>query len=178
MTFGAEGEGSGNFTRAIGIAVDSTGNVYVTDDAVPYVQIFDNDGSFLRQFGGEGSEPGQFSHATGISLDANDRIYVADYTEKRVQVFDNEGSFLWIWEIGYESPVPGTPEGLGVDAHGRIYVSDYDRGLVEVYSTEGEYLEEFGAAQLRAPVDIAINPDGMVYVIDQRTSRLEINLIK
>jgi glucose/arabinose dehydrogenase len=36
--------------RAIGIAVDNDGNVYVTDDENPFIQKFDNDGNILMRF--------------------------------------------------------------------------------------------------------------------------------
>jgi tripartite motif-containing protein 71 len=116
----------GQFQRAIGIAIDAAGNVYVTDDGRPEIQVFDNDGNFLRKFGSRGRDDGQFQHPTGIAVDAAGNVYVSDYETKRVQKFDAEGNFLLGWGMAENST--GTPEGIAIDADGRLYITDYDRG--------------------------------------------------
>lgn len=50
---GVEGDGSGQFVAAQGAAVDSGGNLYVTDYATRRVQKFDSEGNFLLMFGGK-----------------------------------------------------------------------------------------------------------------------------
>ena len=174
LVFGSEGEGSGSFKRAIGIATNADGEVLVTDDAIPFVQVFDDQGVFLSQFGG----PDQLDHATGVTVEQTGHILVADYSLKQVTRFDAGGNTITTWEIGKTGPVTGTPEGLSVDALGRIYISDYDRGLIEVYSPDGEFLVEFGERELKAPVDIAISDDGLIYISDQRSNQIQIYQIQ
>ena len=50
-----------------GIAVDSDGNVLVTDWRNDRVQKFDADGRFLMSFGNSGSGEGEFNRPNGIT---------------------------------------------------------------------------------------------------------------
>ena len=50
--FGGYGNHPGSFTRPKGIALDSTGNLYVVDAAFENVQIFNGSGDLLMHFGG------------------------------------------------------------------------------------------------------------------------------
>jgi DNA-binding beta-propeller fold protein YncE len=85
--FGHLGDGSGDFNRPKGVAVDRDGHIYVVEGLHDVVQIFDQDGRFLLGFGEPGHGDGEFWLATGIAI-ANDRIYVSDSSNRRVQVFE------------------------------------------------------------------------------------------
>ncbi|HEY2161184.1 MAG TPA: hypothetical protein VGH24_07760, partial [Solirubrobacteraceae bacterium] len=51
---GSAGSGVGEFNRPVGIGIDSTGNVYVSDCLNNRVQEFDSGGNFIAQFGSAG----------------------------------------------------------------------------------------------------------------------------
>src|SRR5918995_2731175 len=111
-----------------GIAVDDTGNVYVTDPANDRVSKFTNEGAFVLAFGydvvpggGEGFEictratgcrpgepggrAGQLSFPTGIAA-VDGVLYVAD-GNSRISQFTTDGSF--VRAFGYDV-VPGGGE--------------------------------------------------------------------
>jgi DNA-binding beta-propeller fold protein YncE len=110
---GISGEGDGQFNQPAGIAVDSAGNVYVTDSFNFRIQKFDSSGNFLRmwgfgvstgaaefeictadcQAGISGGGNGQFSMPAGLSVDSAGNVYVTDRTNHRVQKFDSNGTF-------------------------------------------------------------------------------------
>ena len=81
------GDGSGNFSKPKGVAVDSEGNIYITDAHFDIVQIFDKNGKLLLWFGSSGSGKGDFFIPAGIFIDSKDRIYIADSYNKRIQIF-------------------------------------------------------------------------------------------
>lgn len=87
VVFGQKGDAAGDFSRPRGVAVDSAGHIYVTDNQFENVQIFDGQGRLLLAFGREGAGPGEFSLPAGITIDAQDRIWIADSFNRRVQVF-------------------------------------------------------------------------------------------
>ena len=59
--WGSFGTGDGQFKQPWGVAVDSAGNVYVTDYWNHRVQKFTSSGAFLTQWGSAGTGDGQFA---------------------------------------------------------------------------------------------------------------------
>ena len=76
--FGSEGTGNGQFVFPEGIAVDSSNNVYVADEANCRVEKFTSSGTYLTQWGSFGSGNGQFEYPAGIAVDSSNNVYVAD----------------------------------------------------------------------------------------------------
>lgn len=78
--------GDGQFYDAIGVAVDDSGNVFVTDPTNSRVEIFDPNGHFFYKFG-SGTGNRIIGEANGIAV-YNGKIYVVDQLNYQVQVFD------------------------------------------------------------------------------------------
>jgi DNA-binding beta-propeller fold protein YncE len=70
-----------------GIAVDSSGNMYVTDQGNSRIQKFDSNGNFLTKWGSHGTGDGQFNHPNGVAVEKTGNVYVADFENGRIQVF-------------------------------------------------------------------------------------------
>ena len=73
-----------------GLAVDESGNVYVTDGIIGQVEVFDPGGHPLYRFGQTGQEAGQFNGPEGLWIEAG-CLFVADSGNKRVQEFRING---------------------------------------------------------------------------------------
>jgi tripartite motif-containing protein 71 len=78
---------AGQFRSPWGIAVDGTGDVYITDTGNQRVQKFDREGNFITQWGGFGNGDGQFNFPYGIAVDARGSVFVVDSGNTRVQQF-------------------------------------------------------------------------------------------
>jgi streptogramin lyase len=143
-----------------GIAVDSKGQVYVTDWRNDRVQKFTADGRFVMQFGSSGAGEGEFNRPTGIAVDKAGVIYVADWRNDRLQVFDVEGDFItqltgeatiskwgkekldanaemWLQRqkaqgLEREKQFWG-PTAVAVDDENRVFVAETVRSRVQVY---------------------------------------------
>jgi DNA-binding beta-propeller fold protein YncE len=70
-TWGKHGKAQGEFDTPHGIALDSSGRVYVADRVNSRVQVFDADGKFIAEWK-------QFGRPSSVAIDKNDIIYVAD----------------------------------------------------------------------------------------------------
>src|ERR671922_3046903 len=77
--WGSFGTADGQFLGPFGVAVDSSGNVYIGDCENDRIQIFDSDGNFITKWGSEGSGDGEFECPHGVAIDPLDNVYVADY---------------------------------------------------------------------------------------------------
>jgi len=85
--FGSFGTGDGQFNKPVGVAVDSSNRIIVSDQFNSRIQVFDSAGNFVTKFGSAGAGDGQFFAPNGIAVDSSNRIIVADTFNDRIQVF-------------------------------------------------------------------------------------------
>jgi DNA-binding beta-propeller fold protein YncE len=126
----------GDFGAPQGVAVDSDGNVYVTDTLNNRVEIFDADGNFISTFGKAGDGPGYFARPKGIAVDSDGHIWVADEMQDRLQVFNKEGQLLTFVGQGH-GELPGQFKalvGVGIDSkNNRVYTAEQYPGRVQMF---------------------------------------------
>ncbi len=175
--FGAVGAESGQFNDPTGVAVDSMGDVYVSDTKNHRVDKFDGSGSFLLAWGwgvadgahelqtcttecesGESSVgAGGFEFPTGVAVDDDPLsnsygdVYVMDNEHARVEKFDAAGKFLLMF-------------GGHVNQNGGDTCM---AGEACTHGSEGSADGEFSGWQPMAAQSIAVGPGGMVYVGDE-----------
>ncbi len=171
---GSEGSGEGQFGLARGIAIASTGNVYVADTGNSRIEEFNSTGGYLKQFGKEGT--GKLKEPKGVTVDSHGNVWVADTGNNRVVEFSSSGEYLS--HFGSEGTEPGylkLPAALAVDSSGNVWVADAGNSRIEEFSSSGTYLKLFGTegtGKLHSPQGIAIDPHGDVWVSDLEDSRL------
>lgn len=76
--FGEAGDRPGMFGRPRVAAMDTAGNIYITDATFNNFQIFNDQGEILGVVGRTGRGPGQFTSPAGIFIDDRNAIYVVD----------------------------------------------------------------------------------------------------
>jgi YD repeat-containing protein len=178
---GISGSGSGQFSSEIkGIAVDSSGNLWVVDAAGNRIQEFNSSGAFLQKFGTTGSGEGQFNDPIGIALSGGN-LYVAEYNNNRVQELSTAGKF--IKAFGKEGSGNNVefkqPRGIAVDPRtGDLYVTDTGNSRVQEFTPAGALIVQFGSAgsgmgQFTEPKGVAVGSSGGIYVTDYGSDRVE-----
>ncbi len=85
MKFGECGENK--FYYLSGIAIDTSGLIYVSEDNRSRISVFTSKGQFISTFGRRGSGPGEFSSPHGLAVNKDGILYVCDSNNKRVQCF-------------------------------------------------------------------------------------------
>jgi 6-phosphogluconolactonase (cycloisomerase 2 family) len=182
---------------ADGIAIDSTGKIYVSNDNSS-VEVFPaNPSGTLNEAPIatiSGSNTGLSGNIEGIALDANGKIYVANtagaagtgaitvYPANPVGTL-NEAPLA---TIGGTNTGLTTPFGLAVDSSGRIYAPGGDQfdnaGTVTVYAANPSgTLNESplatiagGNTGLDGPWDLAFDAGGKIYVANQYDSSITV----
>src|SRR5262249_23215319 len=115
LKWGAEGGGPGQFSSPLGIAVGPGDEVYVADSGNHRVQVFDSQGSYLREWHAASGVP------KGIAIGPGGEVFVVEVgltaaDTSRIQVFSANGSSLRSW--GGKGAANGqffSPFGIGVD---------------------------------------------------------------
>ncbi|MFZ0479401.1 MAG: SMP-30/gluconolactonase/LRE family protein [Terriglobales bacterium] len=165
--------------RPYGIAIDSKGLVYVGDQKVGGVFIFNTetrDTELIRN----GSEA-HFKLINGLAIDDDDRLFVADGQMHRILIFNPKHDVIGQISEGLSDPV-----GLAIDTSNRfLYVADTQLDLVLVYDVDSYKLlrhigtpgkNHFSTApgDFAGPQGVAVDKDGNVYVTDTMNDRVEI----
>jgi DNA-binding beta-propeller fold protein YncE len=121
--WGSQGTGDGQFDYPRGIAVDSSGNVYVADTGNYRIQKFDSSGNFITKWVSDGDE--QFSYPIDVDVDSSDNVYILGFGNGDIQKFDSNGTFLTEWgSQGSDDGQLISPQSIAVDFSGNVYVGD------------------------------------------------------
>jgi streptogramin lyase len=177
--WGNSGTGNGQLNGPAGVAVDSSGNVYVADYHNSRIQKFDSNGAYLTQWGSYGTGNGQFDSPFGVAVDSSGNVYVSDQFIYRIQKFDSNGAYLTQWgSSGTGSGQFESPAGVAVDSSGNVYVADSGNARIQKFDSNGFYLAQWGGSgigngQFEEPVGVAVDSSGNVYVSDLQINRIQ-----
>ena len=161
-----------------GVAVDSSGRIYVTDTALGAVVVIDKVAKTLWFIGKEGQ--GKLAVPIDIALDEGaDRIYVSDSKTTVVNVYSMKGAFKMAIKGGGIDKTFERPTGLAIDRKlKRLYIVDTLKSKYFIYSLDGQYISSVGEwgnneGQFNRPIYAAVNSRGEVYIVDGGNFRIQ-----
>jgi DNA-binding beta-propeller fold protein YncE len=116
-------------------------------------------------WGKHGLRDGEFKKPRAINATA-DEVCVIDRTG-RVQVFQHDGTFQRGWRM--PDAVNGTPTGMTFTGDGNVLIPDTHYSQIIEYTPDGTIVERWGSYgagedEFIYPTDIAIGPDGALYI--------------
>lgn len=184
------------FRNPTGTAVDSAGNIYVSDTGNNSIRRITPDGT-TSLFAGNGLLPGSldgvgsaayFTSPSGIAVDGAGNVFVADSANHAIRRISPAGEVTTYAGVigipGYADGANGSakfdyPSGVAVDGAGNLYVADYSNHVIRMVSVSGTVSTLAGvagqsggsdgvggSARFRNPRDIAIDAGGNLYVAD------------
>jgi DNA-binding beta-propeller fold protein YncE len=162
-----------------GIAVDSKNQLYVADQKVGAIFIFNTETREVELI--KNKTHAHFERIIGLAMDDNDRLFVSDPGLRHILVFDATHKAEDVITEGMVEP-----GGLVIDKENRLlYVADVELDQVLVYDADSfKLLRKIGTTghkhELTTPGDfskpsaVAVDQDGNLYVCDTLNNRVEI----
>ncbi len=174
------GAGDGQLNQPTDSAFDSRDRLYITDEALHRITIFDTDGTFQGKWGEQGDAPGQINGPSGIAFDSEDNAYIVDQHNHRVQKFTFDGELITHWgDMGAGPGQFNMPWGVTVDSDDTVWVADWRNDRIQKFTNDGEFISEFGESgegdgQFNRPAGVAVDSEGYIYVGDWGNERVQL----
>lgn len=147
--FGASGDGPGELSGPVDVAVAADGSVIVLEGFRWHR--FTADGTWRQTRGAPGPNLGQFQHAWSVAALPDGGFVVSDRTLHRLTLVDHRGvAQAHVGGAGVDLGRLLDPRGVAVDAAGRILVADLGNGRVQRL-VGGQAGDVFGSAPIDAP---------------------------
>ena len=142
------------FAGPTGVAVDTSGNVYVADPLGNAVYKISAGNTIVPIGSG-------FNGPFGLAVDAAGNVYVADQGSSKIKKIPVGGGAPIVLGSGFNAPT-----GVAVDAAGNIYVADYENNAVKKIPAGSNTPVTIGST-FSLPVGVAVDAAGNVYVADR-----------
>lgn len=112
LSWGAPGNGPGEFNLPHAVWIDRRGRVLVADRENDRVQAFTQEGKFLSIW------PSRLIGPAAFYVDKEDAVYIPEHNGGLVSILNLDGERLAQWG----SPIHRSCHGIWVDSHGDLYV--------------------------------------------------------
>ena len=149
---GGYGRAPGQMIWPSALALDSQENLYLADDFLQRITVYDRDGNVQTTWGEQGDGDGQFNLPWGITQAPDGHLYVADWRNDRIQKFTADGEF--VAKFGTSGNGEGEfarPSGLAVDSDGNMYVADWMNQRVQVLDADGGFIQQLRGDGILGP---------------------------
>jgi hypothetical protein len=184
------------FYWPFGVAVDTAGNVFVTDRSNHTIRKVTSAGVVTTLAGTPGSSGGtdatgsaaRFFNPSGISVDTAGNLFVADYLNHTIRKVTSAGVVTTLaGTAGSSGSTDATgsaarffnPSGISVDTAGNVFVADRTNHVIRKVTSTGVVTTEAGlagsqgsnnglgsAARFNLPHGVAVDSAGNVFVAD------------
>jgi len=133
---GSEGSGNLQFYSPRGIAVDSSGYVYIADTSNSRVQKTTSNGAYVIQWDGSpDTGNSKFRYPKGVAVDSSGNVYVTDTGNDRIQKFTSSGVYVMQWgSSGARNSQFNGPNGIAVDGSGNVYIVDTNNNRIQKFA--------------------------------------------
>ena len=160
-----------------GIAINSRGEMIVSEWGANRVSVLDSTGKVIRRFGSRGDRPKQMKYPAGVAVDRDDNVYVVGY--HKLQKFSRNGHLIkTVGQKGNKEGEFNAP--LGVRLHNsHVYVCDQGNHHIHVFDCELNFIRTIGSCgsgrgEFNSPFDLDFDAEGNAYIADFGNNRIQV----
>ena len=178
--FGSDGKADGQFTGPAAITHDSNDRIYVADEELNRITVFNADGEFESKWGELGTEPGQINGPSALKVTSDGNLLLVDHLNNRIQKMTLDGQYLSHWgSKGIAEGQFNLPWGIDTDNDENVYVADWRNDRIQRFSEDGTFIDMYGSSGsddglFNRPSDVAVDQDGFIYVADWGNQRVQV----
>jgi DNA-binding beta-propeller fold protein YncE len=180
-SFGAQGQGPGQFIYVTDIAFAPNGNIYVAEyGGHDRIQVFSPKGDYLFEFGSFGTEKGQYRRPQSLAFSHDgSELYIADACNHRIVVTDRSGQVLRMFgAAGRQAGELAYPYSIVVLPDQTLLVCEFGNNRIQRFSAAGESLGMYGRVgrgegELQYPWAVAA-ADDRIFVLDSGNNRVQV----
>ena len=179
-TFGAHGEGDGQFISPLSITIDREQRVFVSDVYLNRITAMSTGGEFIESWGSGGVGDGQLDGPCGLAFNSANELLVVDHRNNRVQRFTADGQYLdKFGDAGSDAGQFNLPWGIFVSSDDYILVADWGNDRVQKLTPDGEFVTAYGTSgrgegEFHRPASVCVDEDGYIYVADWGNHRVQV----
>jgi len=186
LTTNASGTAA-QFNYPTGIAIDSSGVLYVSDLQNNEIRKVSPSGAVTTPYGSLAGTAGStnasgvsslFSSPRDIAIDSSNNLYVADEGNNSIRKINTSSGSVGTYGAS-ASPAFNDPKGVAVDSAGNVFVADYGNNTIRKIATNGTvttvagqtgvagYMDGPGTLALfDGPIGIAVDSADNLYVTE------------
>jgi len=167
----------GNFLYPFGIHIDATGKIYVTDEELGRLQVFDSNHNLLFIIDDNNMTD---SAPLDVATDSLGNIYIAQAEASRIAKYDANGNFIASWgSYGIGDGQFNYPFSISIGPGDIVYATDPENDRVQIFSSTGTFLDKWDTSgslpgEFLAPTGIHVDAAGFVYVVDSGNFRVQV----
>ena len=160
-----------------GIAINSHGEMIISQWNGHQISIFDIRGQKIRTFGSRGDSPEQMMLPAGIAIDNADNIYVS--SEHKLQKFTSSGELIkCVGQKGSKEGEFNDPRGVTL-YDSQVYVCDSKNHRIQVFDLDLNFIRSIGSygegrGEFSDPFDVKFDSGGNMYVAEFRNTRVQV----
>lgn len=186
---------SAQLNNPVGVALDSSGNLYIADAQNSVIRMVSTSGTITTVAGnnnpGYGGDGGAATSATlndpvAVAVDSSGNLYIADASNNVIRLVSG-GNISTLVGGAVTAQQLNHPDSIALDAAGNLYIADtvgqrvleFSGGTVTLLA--GNESIGFGGdngpgvqAALDDPMGVAVDASGNVYVADTFNSRIRV----
>jgi DNA-binding beta-propeller fold protein YncE len=183
FSFGSRGNAKGQFESPLGLAIESTGRVFVADTGNRRIQVFAPDGKVLNEFSIQAVKGSQHPcDPVDLALDEQrNRIYVVDNDNHQVLLYSlDKFSYLESWgKEGDGRQDFRYPFFIAVGKDRIVLIVDVINTRVQAWDPRGKAISSIGEwgvdiGQLFRPKGVCVDSGNRVFVSDSYLGAIQV----
>jgi len=181
LMFGSFGSEEGQFNLPRNVTIDRENNIIVCDTDNRRIQMFDEEGRFLRSERFEGVKKGEDESIIAASVDLDGNIVMFGVDSHQIIIFDPISRQIirrFGGKRGSEDGQFNWPQSLCVDHLNRIIVCDTFNHRIQIFDHKGKHLLSFGSegpedGQFKQPHGFTVDHLNKIIVCDSNNHRIQ-----